>query len=261
MVKRTVLLLGLALLAGPAPARAEESYDFEIAIYFYPIRGQHVPAYGYEGTKMALEDNGFEENVSYVRALDQETLADYEVLIMPCVLGFPKDWDLKEVRENQRQFVERGGGIILMQESVGWRCSSAFKDDPIFPEIGRGIPVLPGGKYAPVSVTPLQVVDKAHPLTKGLPAEFPMQYDAAPLGTGPKGKMVIKLADEAIVRSREVKLDNVAAVIAGKHGKGRVVLMGPLLGINRLPREMENPPKGGCLKLLLNAVKWAAGVE
>jgi hypothetical protein len=48
-------------------------------------------------------------------------------------------------------------------------------------------------------------------------------------------------------------------VIVGEHGKGRVVLMGPVLGVNRLPREMENPPEGGCLKLLLNAIRWAAG--
>ena len=265
MKTKTGWILALALVLvttsiGVAPAFGQETYDFEVAIYFNPIRGEHVPAYGYEGTKMALEDNGYEENVNYVNALDPESLKDYQVLIITGVLGYPKAWDLNEVRENQRKFVERGGGIILMQESVGWRCKETFKDNPPFPEIGRGIP-LPGGKYAPVSVTPLQVVDKSHPITKGLPAEFEQQYDTAPLGLGEKGKVVIKLADDAIVRSQKVKLDNVAAVIVGEHGKGRVVLMGPMLGLNRLPREMENPPKGGCLKLLLNAVKWAAGVE
>jgi len=259
--RQTGLVLGLAaLVVGSTPAFGQESYDFQIAIYFNPIRGERVPAYGYEGTRMALEDNGFEENVSYVKALDPETLKDYQVLIITGVLGYPKAWDLKEVRENQRKFAEKGGGIILMHESVGWRCKHTFKDNPPFPEIGRGIP-LPNGMYAPVSVTPLQVVDKSHPLTKGLPVEFKQQYDTAPLGVGEKGKAVIKLADDAIVRSRKVKLDNVAAVVVGEHGKGRVVLMGPLVGLNRLPREMENPPKGGCLRMLLNAVKWAARVE
>ena len=238
---------------------AEAPPDFKVAIYFNPIRGEHVAAYGYEGTKMALEDNGFEENVSYVRSLDPDDLEDYKVLIIPCVHGYPKAWELKEVRDNQRKFAERGGGIILMHESVGWR--SVFKENPPFPEFGGGIPVLPGGKFAPVSLTPLQVVEKEHAFTKGLPAEFDQQYDCAPLRAGAKGKVVVKLADDAIVRSRKVKLDNVAAVVVGEHGKGRVVLLGPLLGLNRLPREMENPPKGGCLKLLLNAVKWAAGVE
>ncbi|MCM8757232.1 MAG: hypothetical protein NC823_01990, partial [Candidatus Omnitrophica bacterium] len=74
-------------------------------------------------------------------------------------------------------------------------------------------------------------------------------------------KVLIKLPEEGYVRGQKVKLDNLAALIVGEYGKGRVVLMGPLVGLARLPREMENPPTGGELQMLLNAVRWVAGQE
>ena len=174
------------------------------------------------------------------------------------MLGYPREWDLKTVRENQRKYAENGGGLILCQESVGWRQKSLFKDNPPFPEIGRG--VMWDGKdgNGPVQITPMEVADKTHPIAKGLPDKVSYAYDLAPLKPGEKGKVVLKLPAQAIVRSRLVTLDkDLAGVIAGDFGKGRVVLMGPLIGITRTPREMDCPPKGAELQLLINAVKWA----
>jgi len=248
----TIVLL---LSAFASAAWAADAQDLRVAIYFNPVRGERAAAYGGMGLKMALDDHGFDAR--YVRSLDEQTLKDFHVLLMPCVLGFPEAWNLDEVRQQQRKFAERGGGIVLMHESIGWR--GAFKDRPVFPEIGRG--VIVGGAGAPVSLTPLEVVDRGHPVTKELPERFPMQYDAAPLAVGEKGKVLVKLADEAMMRGKPVKLQDVPAVIVGEHGKGRVVLLGPLLGLDRLPRELENPPKGACLTLLLESVKWASRVQ
>ena len=49
---------------------------------------------------------------------------------------------------------------------------------------------------------------------------------------------------------------NAATVVAGEFGKGRVVLLAPNLGAGA--RNMEQPPRGHALQLLLNAVEWAA---
>ncbi|HNQ35352.1 MAG TPA: hypothetical protein PKN80_04725 [bacterium] len=230
--------------------------DTPVGIYFNPVRGDDSShCYGYEGTRIALEENGF-DNVSYVKSLKAEDLKGIKVLIMSCVLGYPRGWDLKQVKEEQRRFVENGGGLVLIQESIGWR--GIFKDNPIFPEFGRGV-AHDGKSYGPVQLTPLLVIDKKHPITRDLPDQFPMQYDAAPLKPGEKGRVLIMLSDDAIVRSVKTKIDKMAALIVGEHGKGRVVLIGPLVGVSRLPREMENPPAGGELKMLLNSVRWAAG--
>ncbi len=237
---------------------AAEKKDIPVGIYFNPLRDQpEALTYGYEGVKIALEENGFEQ-VCYVKSFKPEDLKDIRVLIISAVLGYPSSWDLNQVRENQRKFVENGGGIILIQESIGWR--KIFKDNPIFPEIGRGVP-YDGKTYAPVQLTDLLVVDRNHPITRKLPDSFQMQYDCAPLKPGPRGRVLIKLAEEGYVRGNKVKLDNLAALIVGQHGKGRVVLMGPLVGLSRLPREMENPPQGGELLMLLSAVRWAAGED
>jgi hypothetical protein len=46
-------------------------------------------------------------------------------------------------------------------------------------------------------------------------------------------------------------------VVAGALGKGRVVLMAPTLGVGL--RNMEEPPSGSSMKLLLNVVRWLGG--
>ena len=53
---RIMLHTVLLIAAVPPAAFGEGAADVSIAIYFNPIRGESVGAYGYEGTKMALED-------------------------------------------------------------------------------------------------------------------------------------------------------------------------------------------------------------
>jgi len=102
--------------------------------------------------------------------------------------------------------------------------------------------------------------ERDHPITRTLPAAFKMQYDSAPMLPGPQGRALVLLKREAVVRGADYTLDkDYAALIVGTLGKGRVVLFGPLAGQALKPREMERPPTGGELQMMLNSILWAAG--
>ena len=66
-------------------------------------------------------------------------------------------------------------------------------------------------------------------------------------------------ADDAIVRFKKYKIDKVPSVIVGTFGKGRAVVTGPMIGLDRQPREYENAPTEDMLRFFLNAVMWASG--
>jgi len=239
------LVVSLTVCFGLAAA------DPVIGIYFNPRPEKELAIVGYEGTKMALEDEGYEDQVRYIRDLEPETLRQLDVLILSCVYGYPKEWKEGVLGNNLRQFVEGSGGILLINESVGWR--RAFAKAPPFPEIGRG--TGKGDQYmnsmssgvgpARTKLVSLEVADKTHPITNGV-AAFEALHDMPDLEVGKSGKVLMKR-----------KEGGAAVVVAGTFGKGRVVLIAPTLGAGR--RNLEQAPKGSALKLLLNAVEWAAG--
>lgn len=225
--------------------------DAVIGIYFNPRPEKELAILGYEGTKLALEDEGYEDQVEYVRNLRPETLKGLEVLILSCVYGYPQEWKEETLRHALREFVADGGGIILLNESIGWR--RAFSKNPPFPEIGRG--AGKGDKYmksmssgvgpAKFVYVQLKAAKKDHPVTKDI-GDFKALQDMPDIAPGKGGIVLVKKAEQ-----------DAAAVVVGTLGKGRVVLIAPTLGVGR--RNIEQPPTGSALQLLLNAVKWAAG--
>ena len=239
-------LIGLLLLSSDAPAG-----DPAIGIYFNPRPEKELAIVGYEGTKIALEDEGYEEQVEYVRDLKPGTLKGLNVLILSCVYGYPKEWKEESLRSNLRKYVEGGGGVILINESVGWR--RAFSRTPPFPEIGRGSgegdgymkSMSSGVGPAKMKFIALEAAQKAHAVTKRV-GKFRALHDMPDLLPGKDGKVLVKKTE-----------GGGAAVVAGQFGKGRVVLIAPTLGAGR--RNLEQAPTGPALKLLLNAVKWAEG--
>ena len=79
---------------------------------------------------------------------------------------------------------------------------------------------------------------------------------------GPDGKAVLSYEAKPIIRAKKYEeLPSFPAVAVGQFGKGRVVLSGTTLGLDRLPREFENAPEGSMLRYFLNAVMWAAGQD
>ncbi|HNQ35098.1 MAG TPA: hypothetical protein PKN80_03435 [bacterium] len=252
-----LLLLGLAANTSGAQPTARTAPPPAppptIGIYFHPTPNPAEAILGYEGIKMALEENGFEESVGYVDRLEAASLAGLKVLILPRTHAFPRERPESAIRAALRAFVEKGGGLLLVNESVGWR--RIFAAEPPFPEIGRGVGTgdtyqnsVSGGvgpmtiKYVTLAVEPAP-----HPVTSGLPKEFRALHDLPDLQPGPAGRILAR------------RNGGGAALVAGTIGKGRVLLAAPALGLGE--RNLEEPPNGAALKLLLNGVRWLAGTE
>jgi len=244
------LFLISILFLSPLVAGSQTQPD--IGIYFRPTADPKKAILGYEGIKLALEENGYENQVCYLENLDEETLKKIKVLIIPCVYGFQEEES--QLRMRLRHFVENGGGIILLHEAIGWR--RVWSRNPVFPEIGSGCGQ--GDSYldsftrgvGPMTTryVDLKVFDGTHPLASGIQGEIKVLFDMPEIKSGEKGQVVFIRKDTGA-----------AAVVAGQWNQGRVVLVAPNLGLG--PRNMEQPPTGEGLKLLLNCVLWVKGKE
>ncbi|MCM8756941.1 MAG: hypothetical protein NC911_03870 [Candidatus Omnitrophica bacterium] len=237
-----ISLSGLMLLAEGEPSGAKE-----IGIYFRPSPDKTKAILGYEGIKLALEENGYEGQAGYISRLDEQSLKNLKVLIIPCVYGFHEPEE--QLRSRLRSWVENGLGLMLINEAVGWR--RVWSNQPPFPEIGQG--KGKGDTYldsfaqgvGPMTIRYvfLQVADHSHPLASGIQREIKVLFDMPELGSGEKGQVVLRK-----------KEDQAAALVAGNFGKGRVILLAPNISLG--PRNLEQIPEGEALKLLLNCVKW-----
>lgn len=83
------------------------------------------------------------------------------------------------------------------------------------------------------------------------------------LGTGDRGRLWRVLLKEYVRVGGGLVLTHDPVVVAGTHGKGRVVIAGNLLGHKgarkdgKVSGESEAPPIGGELALMLESLKWA----
>ena len=134
-------------------------------------------------------------------------------------------------------FVRDGGGLVATHNAVGY----------------RGFPLLLTSVCAQglahVRDTQWRVAAE-HPITTGIDPDAAHEhgyYDHIELEPGPDGVVVAEAAESG----RPV-------VVCGEAGKGRYVAFGLLPGVGR-SSDNEEPLDGPELRLLVNAVKWAAG--
>lgn len=136
-------------------------------------------------------------------------------------------------------FVACGGGVIFNHSSCGRYCP-----ETIFPDIAAKV-------VDRRDDTILMILDKSHPITQGLPAEYSHAFnDHLYLEPGPEGKTIIVDREKAPV------------VVIGEAGAGRVVFNGGLPGYFYDPtdyKQGEKSPEGAELQMLLNAIEWVAG--
>ena len=192
--------------------------------------------------------------------LQPDTLAFYDAVIIPG-MGWKRlppvaqpGWE-KAVRA----YVRGGGGVMLCHHSNG---IPQVVSQPPFPEIGLI------GSYAPSCE---MKVTADHPVASGAalraalaerlerePA-FKTESIATKLDVGGAIKCsyldyftVNPKSGVVVVRARNGN----PVVIAGRFGKGRVVMNG--MGTGARSATQESPPEGGERKLLLNAVFWLA---
>lgn len=167
-----------------------------------------------------------------------QTLKNFNVIIFPASMDIgdtTEDW-----RENVKDFVKNGGGVIFSHNSIGRAAGSAF-GKPLFPEICEVCTGQVSGKKS------LEIVvehKSTGDLRKG--EKFEHEYnDHLILKPGKNANVIIK--DSA----------GNPVMVAGEVGKGRVIYTGQIFGFNS--KDVEKESTGKEWILLYNMVKWAAG--
>ncbi len=212
---------------------------------------------GDEGIYQVLKDKK-KLKVEYINNLKPETLSFYDVIIIPNI-GWAKLPPVMEKgwEQNIRNYVFNGGSCLLCHHAIGFNPC----EYPPFPEIGE-----PAGNYV---VNEKSIVIKiSHPITTGesLRKRFPkLSKDPAfeaqleethfkvgeifessypdyiPIKPGKDGKVICTGKNGEPV------------IVAGKVGKGKVILCGISLGAKS--NDKEGMSKGE-ENILINSVYW-----
>jgi len=230
---------------------------------------------GWRGIGDAFRE-GYQKYVrtAFISSLNKPDLGAYEVIVVPAVDANSRPRSMRKGWQNHlRSYVENGGGVLLLHNSIGGRASIG---EPVFPELGKARINVP--------IRQLKITED-HPLiqgealkarcgwdTKNPALEVIFQKAAQRVGDivacsyadhleiepGPSGRVV----------ARSLKDGNQLfkpAVVVGRLAKGRVVLCGLPLGV-RLKAGTEWDaeewtPQDGELAILVNAVFWLAGAS
>ncbi len=170
--------------------------------------------------------------------LNRNVLNSFQVIIINNTKGRGK-W-FNSQKNILRDWVENGGGLILLHNAVGFK-----RHEALFPEIGKGInnPRLKSFK-----------IKADHEINKGLKSNYIYEhgyYDHISINPGKNGKSVI--VDEK----------NNAVVVAGRMGKGGVVLDGMLTGYGTDDdlSYYDKEPVGGELQVLVNSIIWLSKIR
>ncbi|MFC1461042.1 HEAT repeat domain-containing protein [Verrucomicrobiota bacterium] len=164
-----------------------------------------------------------------------DAILQYDCLIIPGKYGLGRM--TSAYRLAVMEYVARGFGVLLTADACGFRTWNDDFRTP-FPEVEIVI-----GKLATMTF----VVKGDHPVTRGLPAHFQyglMAWDAIVMEPGPKGRTILTNVDGRTIG------------VAGETGKGRVVALGPFMGL-----DIDTKAQGPLQQLLLNSVTWLTGVK
>ena len=167
----------------------------------------------------------------------KKELGKYDVIIFPACNDM---WDTTEDwRENVKDFVSAGGGVIFSHNAVGRIPSSAF-GNTLFPKICSGY----AGQLVNRHVLEAAEAHPATGLEKGRKIEHEYN-DHIFIEPGPEGKVLLK---------NEIGKPVMAA---GVYGKGRVIYTGQIFGMNKQDEQKES--QGDEWKVLFNMALWASG--
>ncbi|MDD5600052.1 MAG: hypothetical protein PHV82_19055, partial [Victivallaceae bacterium] len=224
------------LVAGMSKAKAGKG--IKAAIYNPNDNGGKV--YGENVIYKTLMNAG-NINPVFISRLDK--LSQYDCVIIPDCKNFGKEdgkshFDIeKEVFQAETKLrnyvINDGGGVIFYHDSVGFLRFPLGRS--VFPELCIETKRIAGQK--------LRAVLK-HPVSRDIvPEKYEelMYYDHIAMTKGDGGEVIFKDdKDEAVV-------------IAGKVGKGKVVLNGTMIDVNRHTLEQAT---GIDKKILINSINW-----
>jgi len=208
--------------------------------------------------------------VEYVEDIDADALSRYEALIVPNMgTGNPAP-NLSDGWEAEvREFVERGGGALLIHHATGFMPVS----HPVFPEIAEApdyVPITAMQVAADHPVATGQALRDRYPEKAENPA-FAVYFEETAMSAGDAFQSgfadYIKLkpgpdGTAVVVSQREGNAGGDATVVAGQVGAGRVVLSGINIGCHTVPgdegfdyvEELNDAENA----LLINSVYWLA---
>ncbi len=203
-----------------------------------------------------------------INSLEPEILAQYDVVVLPN-RSFPTDYPPIWER-HVRQYVEAGGGVLLVHHSVGYGDFS--EATLLFPEVAMG--------QKPVASRKMRIAGD-HPAASGSalrrrfaddldnPA-FVQQYRGTEMPAGQEGScgfpdyigLKIGPAGALVVEGMADNGNSLApAVAAGSVGRGRVVMSGMCIGCRQTPgsgdTKFEEALSPGLERnLLMNSLFW-----
>jgi len=184
--------------------------------------------------------------IIYLHDMKNESLDMCDIIVVPNMgKGLPKNLK-RDWHKRIRNFVVQGGRTILMHHSIGVGKVAP----PFFPEVG-----IWSGGYD--STSKMRVVTK-HPATRGVKVgdifndSFWDYMEITP--------------EKGVVLVEGVKKDGAPtpALVAGKVGKGKVILCGMGIGASYKTNELgkftafEKAPEGKLLDILINCIQWLA---
>ncbi len=200
------------------------------------IRVGIYSGYGSGAIQAALARQADLEVVALTSLLPEE-IAGCHVLIVPQTEQSER---LIRYAPHIARWVQNGGGALFFHDAVGFR-----RQMPVFRTIGIGVA---NPKLSRVTAA------REHPLTAGIkPGEYfqpGFEFDHVVIEPGTAGAAVT------------VNEEGQAVVVAGRVGRGRVVLNGMMTGAAGAPNDPQGrpaAPRGAELRLLENAVRWLAG--
>jgi len=258
----------VAPTAAPVKKRVKKAGTAYAAVF----NGDDLTA-GEPGLLAALQNRRNLE-VEYIRDLTAETLAFYDVVIIPCANKLPTAVADSPWREALRNYVAQGGGVLLLHNSCGLRGELA---PALFPEVATPIKTLLLTQVRNSAEHPVlnaaSIIKRAGKMADdpAFGAEF--RQTVMPPREDWNGAYVDQVAltpgASGLAVARAVEADgtesNSATVVVGDFGQGKVVLCGTPIGIRHQPGTEwdfdEITPTSGELSLLVNAVFWLAEKE
>lgn len=206
-----------------------------------------------------------------VEPIDEMTpdrLGYFDIVIVPNLTysgrGVPEGWE-----KNLKEYVQNGGGALLLHHSVG--CAPSSKASDLFPEIGEGVDFASLSSFKLIDKHPLVTSDsfqKRFPHRVKDPA-FALEYSRSVMKEGDIIKsgfpdyIILKKGPDGQIVAKSIAggdKGDTSAIIAGVYGKGKVVLSGMNLGCKALRdnkkwkmlEELTNDE----MKILQNSIYW-----
>ena len=244
LVRYMVLLAVLNLfIARPATGGERKPDVIRVLI----ITGIDYPGHHWWETTPVLEEELSKDSRMKVKVLndpyklDVTDLSSYNALLLH-FMNWEKPDPNNKAKQNLRNFVERGGGLVVLHFACG-----AFQGWPEYANLAGRV-YDRTNTHDPRGLFTVNLVNTNHPLTRGMSSSFKTDDELYICLTGDKPVELL-----ATARSKITKRDHPMGFVHD-YGKGRVFL-------TPLGHDVKALRAPGTAELIRRATAWVAGRE